>query len=448
MKASPLLSICIPTLNRALLLEVLLENLYKEIEPFIADIEVVVADNASTDHTTEIVNNAKFPIRYGRQDKTVGFAKNLIYTVCELARGEFVWVIGDDDMLLPDSIKNVMLSLNLQRDVDYHYLNFGWIDVDFRTKVIREMRGIPPKDLLKKIQCDDLSIKRLDRLEDLATLSQLNSSVLFSGIFCFITRKSFYLQGATQLDASDSLDGASVLLADCFPHVLLTLPHIIGRPIAYIGQPVVLQGINGWEWGEYAHKNMIFGIYQLFVWLEDTTAFDKDAMKVLWRHYCKMAGRLWAHMLQEGSHHKGHDIVLDQAIAKASKQMVFWDEFMLEHKFTIELNLETKVLAEKVDMLIGANPNVRVGVWGGSARGNILFQMSSLLRKHLIWVADRNVVLHGNSFAGSNITISATDTLAEQDIDVLVIAFKGRTNEIEKNARELFGQQLKIISYS
>ena len=46
--AKPILSICIPTLNRDSLLEVILANLEREAPAYLDRIEIVVADNASS----------------------------------------------------------------------------------------------------------------------------------------------------------------------------------------------------------------------------------------------------------------------------------------------------------------------------------------------------------------------------------------------------------------
>ena len=65
---------------------------------------------------------------------------------------------------------------------------------------------------------------------------------------------------------------------------MLTLAPLAGEPIAYVAEPCLLQGINGWEWGGYAYKNMILGTYQLFRWLQ-STVFDQNALEILWKSF-------------------------------------------------------------------------------------------------------------------------------------------------------------------
>jgi glycosyltransferase involved in cell wall biosynthesis len=56
-KAQPLLSICIPTFNRAYILEKTLHSIVSQkIFQDTNEIEVIVSDNCSSDNTFEIVN--------------------------------------------------------------------------------------------------------------------------------------------------------------------------------------------------------------------------------------------------------------------------------------------------------------------------------------------------------------------------------------------------------
>jgi glycosyltransferase involved in cell wall biosynthesis len=124
----PLLSICIPTWNRADLLRDFLLSLSQHITPYLDQVEIVISDNASTDHTQDIIASSGLPITHGKQSSTVGFTKNVLSVTTELARGEFIWVVGDDDLILPSAIATILDSITKHPELDYHYLNFGWIN--------------------------------------------------------------------------------------------------------------------------------------------------------------------------------------------------------------------------------------------------------------------------------------------------------------------------------
>jgi len=113
----PVLSICIPTYNRAGLLEALLEHLL-----FVHDLsfetEIVIYDNASTDNTEELVRSyaERLPIRYFRQTHNVGVEPNTVASLRE-ARGIYTVYLADDDRLIPDALERNIAFMKEHPDV-------------------------------------------------------------------------------------------------------------------------------------------------------------------------------------------------------------------------------------------------------------------------------------------------------------------------------------------
>lgn len=416
----PILSICIPTFNRSARLEILLENLVRESSDCLERIEIVVSDNGSEDATADVVKSSSLPIKYVRQECNRGFACNMIFATTELATGEFVWIIGDDDLVLPGGVARVLKSIHDAPDVDYHYLNFGWIDVNLRAQIVQEKDGHPPATFLERLQYLETGWKRLQRLEDLVFLPTENVSATFSGIFCFITRRQFFLDAIGSLHPSINPDGSSLLIDDCFPHAMITLPRVAGKPIAYVGSACLMQGVNGWEWEAYASKIMIFGTHQFFEWLTQTT-FAKDAMQHLWESYYQMTGKLFFRMLYYGEEHKGVDIVMRTAIPSSAGHMDFWDAFMGESRLHLDTDHDARNLSEWVTQLLAKNPDARIGLWGVYGRGHRFVRLSPHLHNNLVWVTDRNTDLHDTPLDGTELRIASPETLRDADLDVLVI---------------------------
>lgn len=118
----PLLTIGIPTYNRAEFLDKCLESIYSEIndDPIF---EIVISDNASTDNTYEIVEKYKQihnNIVYHKQQTNVGFSKNL-KTVLDLASGEYINPHGDDDFFNKGIIYEITNMIYKNKDCSLMY---------------------------------------------------------------------------------------------------------------------------------------------------------------------------------------------------------------------------------------------------------------------------------------------------------------------------------------
>lgn len=118
------LSICIPTFNRARHLKNCLQSIISIKKPSFLDFQICVSDNGSTDNTTEIIEQVKgaLKIKYQRNNNNIGISKNFLQVV-DMADGEFVWLIGDDDLLLPNTIIDLFKLMEKHKQVDFFYIN-------------------------------------------------------------------------------------------------------------------------------------------------------------------------------------------------------------------------------------------------------------------------------------------------------------------------------------
>lgn len=421
-QSSPLLSICVPTWNRAPLLAVLLENIRREILGLEELVEIVIADNASDDDTLRVVQARGLKVSYGRQQATVGMASNIFFAACDLAHGKFVWLIGDDDLIVPGGIRRVVESLQREPEIDYHYINFGWVDVSLRERIIREFNGQPPKALMDSRQFNLLEWRRLEKGEDLAYISAYNASSLFAGIFCYATRRSFYEEARTVLKPSDShLDGSSNLLDDSFPHAMITVPKIIGKPVAYIGELAMLQGVNGWEWGQYSYKTMLLGQYELMNWLE-AKGFDAEALAHLRVSLTETTGRLLARMLLAPEKYLGLDVLAERILPAYATNPEFWHALMRENQLQAELDGDARVLARMAEHA-GAGDR-RIGMFGAKGRGERILSGFPELAQRLSWLGDSDIMLEGYVPSGCPLAVQGINTLSEAKLDVLILAMR------------------------
>lgn len=136
-----LLSICIPTYNRCFFLKKNLELLSSIIVNLgiKTDIEVIVIDNCSSDNTQLVVheeqNNFVY-FRYIRNDKNIGIGGNIVKSL-EVPSSEYIMLIGDDDYISEDYLKEVIDILKNDRP---QMILGNFVGVDENLNILFEPR--------------------------------------------------------------------------------------------------------------------------------------------------------------------------------------------------------------------------------------------------------------------------------------------------------------------
>ena len=114
---SALLTIAIPTFNRAEQLGQLLDSLFSQMDAFRDEIRILVVDNHSTDDTALRCGAWKQkgkPFEYICNATNIGMAHNIIKCF-ELTETPYCWVFGDDDMVRIGALGLILSHLIEQR---------------------------------------------------------------------------------------------------------------------------------------------------------------------------------------------------------------------------------------------------------------------------------------------------------------------------------------------
>jgi len=122
----PLLSICIPTYNRARYLKECMNSIVCQFadEDIYRQVEIVISDNASEDNTSELVKEYQekyHNIKYFKNKENLGYDRNVI-AVMLASEGAFVWTLSDDESLKVDTLISLFDVLN-------KYPEIAWICV-------------------------------------------------------------------------------------------------------------------------------------------------------------------------------------------------------------------------------------------------------------------------------------------------------------------------------
>jgi abequosyltransferase len=129
----PKLSICIATYKRAAYIG---ETLAAILDGLPEGVEVVILDGASPDNTTQVVEaftRQSSAVRYIRELSNSGVDRDFDKAVCS-ARGEYCWLMSDDDILVPGAIARVLALL--EPTLDLLVVNAQIRNADLRVELI------------------------------------------------------------------------------------------------------------------------------------------------------------------------------------------------------------------------------------------------------------------------------------------------------------------------
>jgi glycosyltransferase involved in cell wall biosynthesis len=139
MKSS--ISVCIPTYQRPKFIK---EALYSVFAQTLQPIEIVIGDDSHDDLTENLVldikKECKIPISYTRHSPSLGQAGNINY-IYEIAEGDKIVLLHDDDLLLPNALEDLNscweLHPNLVAAYGKQYLisEEGAIDINRSSKL-------------------------------------------------------------------------------------------------------------------------------------------------------------------------------------------------------------------------------------------------------------------------------------------------------------------------
>lgn len=255
---SPLLSICIPTFNRARLLDVCLASLLPQVAAHFPEVDCVVSDNASSDATQEILAKyrSQFPfLRVSRNSANLGIIGNITKVASELATGEFVWLIGDDDVMTIGAIERLIKRLHQSPSVDLVAFNIGYQDSSHRPTAEHALGGVASKTekTLRKSAIDgEFAFEQLFE-GPCADLTPMYSLVLRHSLW-----KKHYPEAST-VEPFSSVEST-------YPHAAIIAEHLPGKRAGLVAEPAILiyeMPSEQFSWAKHHSKTVLIRFTEL-----------------------------------------------------------------------------------------------------------------------------------------------------------------------------------------
>jgi hypothetical protein len=153
-------------------------------------------------------------------------------TTARASRGAFVWLLGDDDLVVDGAIENVLEGLAAYPDVEMAYLNYAYTvfddpaRLDQADEIIANAAAIAPGGPNRYVA----------QLREVAALNEN----LFTAIYACVFRRDHALR-AYQLDTRGP---PFTSLKTCVPSAVYALASLQDRPAWWVGEPAVVVNMN------------------------------------------------------------------------------------------------------------------------------------------------------------------------------------------------------------
>ncbi|MGJ5136332.1 FkbM family methyltransferase [Bradyrhizobium oligotrophicum] len=236
--ARPVLSICITTYNRAGWLSINLESLMRNSRATRERIEIVVCDNCSTDETFEVAARyiGEDNFFYFRNTANVGMLNNLPETAAR-ARGEYVWLIGDDDIIHRGALERLIDI------IDTHGPDL--INVNYAYTPTPEP---PVSDGLEHYLSTAIKIAEgaASTCGLVKEISSFNEN-FYTAIYTFVVKRKY----AQKIFNQDTSGEPFSSMQTCVPSSKYILSHMMELSGYWINEPLITINMNV-SWGKYA----------------------------------------------------------------------------------------------------------------------------------------------------------------------------------------------------
>lgn len=243
------------------------------------DFEVCISDNDSSDQTRAIVEKAqlKLPIKYHKNETNVGIPKNFL-NVISMAKGDFIWLLGDDDLLLPDAISRLYDLLEKHPDVDFFYVNSFHLSTEYLETF---SHPFDTDNLPTNMQ----PFSNWDFEGELPFLELVNPRVSFDflgGMFLSVFRRKLWISKSNVLTQSAINDPRTFSHFDnTFPHIKI-FAHAFSNRKAYFNKEPLNVCLTGAR--EWSHMSPLIMSIRL---VESLEIYRKFSLGFLQYMYCR-----------------------------------------------------------------------------------------------------------------------------------------------------------------
>jgi glycosyltransferase involved in cell wall biosynthesis len=245
------LSICIPTYNQSDLLKIMLQALLPQLKGIENSVEVIISDNASTDDTEAVIDSVRHlgGFNYFKSLENEGPTANIVKCGKELAKGEFVWILGSHNLLAPNALEYLLDILKNNIKLNIIYTNFRCAKYPEQWP---EQAYLGYNGEFEYIGNKDINNRNISEWKDLISIDSALCTQLYVHIIKANVWKSFW----NNIDIPETFKSA----IGTYPHTYMIVKTLINSPSFYIGEPLITIFNGAQHWGDLALKAKVYSL--------------------------------------------------------------------------------------------------------------------------------------------------------------------------------------------
>jgi hypothetical protein len=195
------------------------------------------------------------------------------------ARGQYVWVIGDDDLIVPGALDRILAAIAIHPDVDLVYTNYAFTSSQAPTARMNPREIIYGAALVSTQVRDEYS-------REIRSICS-KSENCFTAIYCLVFRAEHALRAYCQ----DTRGPPFSSLPTCVPSTHYVLDHMLDLPGYWVGDPCVVVNMNV-SWSRYAALYVLERFPEIFDRMEANGVDPGEVDCLRFRHLPSVVAQL------------------------------------------------------------------------------------------------------------------------------------------------------------
>lgn len=235
-----LLAICIPTYNRSESLHKCLFSISKN--NLGKNIQICISDNSDKKINYRTIRKfkKKMNIDYIHNKRNLGRVKNYL-NVIKMAKSKYIWMIGDDDIILNDKIRSLVGLLK-----NFHFIDLFYVNSFFDKKFKKQINPLK-LDYSEFSLSSSLNESKVMSFDEL--LDPKISNDFLGGMFNIIFKKEKWDRYKYLIQKKCFYEDSHFkYLESTFPHVKVIANAFFHSKVFYISKPYLFSSSEYREW--------------------------------------------------------------------------------------------------------------------------------------------------------------------------------------------------------